>query len=92
MGCNRFATIRCVTHRYAIESTPAMLKTMTVRKPAGEKVIVNARIDAADVAAIDELARQEGTIHFNRSRSELIGFAVREYVQRHGKSKPKPGK
>ncbi len=65
-----------------------MLKTMTVRKAAGEKIIVNARIDAADVAALDELATKPGTIHYQRSRSELVGFAVREYVERHG-DKPK---
>lgn len=69
-----------------------MLTRMPIRKPAGQKIIVNARIDAADVARLDELAQRPGTIQFERSRSELIAFAVREYVERHApasKSKSK---
>lgn len=60
-----------------------MVATMTQRKPAGEKVAVNARIDAALVARLDELADREGTVHYQRSRSELLSFAVREYVEKH---------
>lgn len=60
-----------------------MLMSMTAKRPAGEKIAVNARIDASDIMALDELATREGTVHYQRSRSELIGFAVREYVQRH---------
>ena len=64
-----------------------MLDTMTQRKPAGQKIAVNARIDAELVAKLDELAGREGTVHYQRSRSELLAFAVREYVDRHfGKS------
>jgi hypothetical protein len=59
---------------------------MTVRKPAGKKIIVQARIDADDVMKLDELAKLSGTVNYQRSRSELIGFAVREYVERHLKS------
>lgn len=61
-----------------------MLDSMTLKKPAGEKIAVNARIDADLIGKLDELAQREGTVHFQRSRSELIGFAVREYVERHG--------
>jgi len=60
-----------------------MVHRMTVRKPAGAKIAVNARIDAELIAQLDELARREGTVHYQRSRSELIGFAVREYIQKH---------
>ena len=60
-----------------------MLARMTQRKPAGKKVAVNARIDVELVAKLDELASKEGTIQYQRSRSELLAFAVREYVDRH---------
>lgn len=60
-----------------------MIDLMTAKKPAGAKIIVNARIDAADVAKLDELATREGTVHYQRSRSELIAFAIREYIERH---------
>ncbi len=67
-----------------------MLATMTAKRPAGEKIAVNARIDADLIAKLDELAKMESTVHYQRSRSELIGFAVREYVERHAvKSKGK---
>lgn len=65
-----------------------MLDVMTVRRSAGEKIAVNARIDAALIDKLKELAAREGTVHYERSLSELIGFAVREYVDKHGKSKP----
>lgn len=42
------------------------------------KVIVNARIDAAALEKLDELAEAD-----RRSRSEMIDFAVQEYVARH---------
>lgn len=64
-----------------------MISNMTAKRPAGEKTIVNARIDAADVEKLDDLAKREGTVHYQRSRSELIGFAVHEYVEKHGKSR-----
>ena len=60
-----------------------MLATMTQRKPAGQKIAVNARIDADLVGKLDDLAKREGTVHYQRSRSELLAFAVREYVDRH---------
>ena len=63
-----------------------MISSMTQKKPAGQKIIVNARIDAADIAKLDELAQRVGTVHFQRSRSELLAFAVREYIERHAKT------
>jgi metal-responsive CopG/Arc/MetJ family transcriptional regulator len=61
-----------------------MLPAMTAKKPAGEKIAVNARIDIELIAKLDDLGKREGTVQFQRSRSELVGFAVREYVDRHG--------
>lgn len=55
------------------------------KRSAGEKIAVNARIDAALIRKLDKLAQQDGTLHYQRSRSELIGFAVREYGDRHGR-------
>ena len=66
-----------------------MLDVMTQRKPAGHKIAVNARIDADLVAKLDELASMEGTVHYQRSRSELLSFAVREYVGRHLPATPR---
>jgi hypothetical protein len=65
-----------------------MLDLMTQKRPAGEKVAVNARLDADLVTQLDQMAENEGTVQFQRSRSELIAFAVREYVARHS-AKPK---
>jgi predicted transcriptional regulator len=65
------------------------MPVMTQKKPAGEKLVINARVDAHDVERLDNLAAVPGTVNFQRSRSELIGFAIREYVDRHAS---KPGK
>jgi metal-responsive CopG/Arc/MetJ family transcriptional regulator len=59
-----------------------MLDVMTIKKSAGEKIAVNARIDKDLVDKLDELAKRQGTVEYERSRSELVGFAVREYVER----------
>ncbi len=61
-----------------------MVASMTAKRPAAEKVAVNARIDVDLIARLDELATKPGTLHYQRSRSELVGFAVAEYVERHG--------
>jgi hypothetical protein len=66
-----------------------MLQTMTRKKPAGSKTVITARIDNAEIAALDALASKEGTIQYQRSRSELVAFAIREYVQRHAETKPR---
>lgn len=56
---------------------------MTRKMPAGAKIVINARVDADDVRKLDELSAIEGSVNYQRSRSELIGFAVREYVEKH---------
>jgi metal-responsive CopG/Arc/MetJ family transcriptional regulator len=72
---------------FLLEWRGNMVASMTLKRPASEKVAVNARIDAELIARLDELSQRQGTIHFERSRSELVGFAVREYVERHGGKK-----
>jgi metal-responsive CopG/Arc/MetJ family transcriptional regulator len=65
---------------------------MTSRTPAGKKIIVTARIDRNDVAALDALATKPDTVNFRRSRSDMVALAIREYVRRHaddGKGKGK---
>ena len=51
-------------------------------KPAARKVIVNARIDPADVEELDRLGREAKPVP--ASRSEMVAVAVREYVERNG--------
>ena len=51
-------------------------------KPPARKVIVNARINPADLAELDRLGREAKPVP--ASRSEMIAVAVRDYVQRNG--------
>jgi metal-responsive CopG/Arc/MetJ family transcriptional regulator len=71
---------------FHLQSTAMMMQDMTQKRAAGEKITVNARIDREDVEKLDSLANQEGTVHYKRSRSELLAFAVREYVEKHGRT------
>ena len=82
MECNGLSIYRCVSLLFAAECRLIMLALMA-DKPTEAKVIVQARVDANDIKRLDALSDQEGTVHYRRSRSELIGFAVREYIERH---------
>lgn len=65
-----------------------MLADMAYQRTEG-KIVVQARVDAKDVEKLDALAEREDTVQFRRSRSELIGFAIHEYVERHALDKKK---
>ena len=59
-------------------------------RPGGKpKTIVTCRIDPDDLAELDRLGNEAKPVP--ASRSEMIGVAVREYVERHGR-KAKGGK
>lgn len=50
----------------------------TVPMPETKKVTINARVDAEAIDKLDQMAEKR-----ERSRSELINFAIREYVEKH---------
>jgi len=60
---------------------------MAPRQSDNRKVQVNARVDAAALAKLDELATAD-----RRSRSEMIDFAIQEYVQRRAQKDKSKGK
>lgn len=47
---------------------------------------ISIRIDAADLAAIERLGQAAKPVPANRN--EMIGAAVREYIERHSAPKP----
>ncbi len=50
------------------------------------KVVVNARVDATDLAELDRIGREAKPVP--ASRSEMVAVAIREYVERNkGKGK-----
>jgi hypothetical protein len=65
-----------------------MLSTMTRKMPAGAKVIINARVKKDDLARLDALAQMPDSKFFERSRSELVSFAISEFVERHSPARP----
>jgi metal-responsive CopG/Arc/MetJ family transcriptional regulator len=60
---------------------------MAPKKSEPRKVIVNARVDPAALEKLDELGERD-----RRSRSEMIDFAVQEYVAKHHSTKPQSPK
>jgi metal-responsive CopG/Arc/MetJ family transcriptional regulator len=60
---------------------------MADKKSKVPKVFVGVRLPADDVAELDRMGAEGKPVPANRS--EMIQVAVKEYVERNGKKKPK---